>query len=637
MAAGCVLLASNTQLSVDGGAILEKTDLRVESAAECHSLRISLPPGVVILHKSGVQKNSDGTRLKIEEIQWTQSIRGLDDRATLTLHLPAMQTGDQAHVRLHRQWPEGSSWHWTPGQPSAGFAKLTLRGALRTATSQRRFTVEHPEAEFSVAVRSETHPILDGFPSDFSEFAPPSEPVQLEQTLKIQVPPGDPLIALWPGAGSQVEVTEQLDFLPEPNERVYIIPLRPGAHKLEWSAEPKGSAILTQRTDDAVVVLPSSEGPARLLVRYLAPDAPTYGSVPVRENTVVHQVIRAPNGRVQWEPNKKYWRLASIEDHPVLPNRAVLVRSLTARFEAASIPEPGLPMSLRGRQTNWELAAELRPTLMGRVRPATWTADPLWPRPLMKARKSEAVSPTEATLILQRYAEQAGFYADWNFVRLDSEGSELATSPAGFEASILRVVWGDEARWVDPLCELCGDFELRPELYGRALLGPAETASPPLPKGAWTIVVDGSTLLWELTGPAALNLRRWVQAHGLGDLVGLVAGDGGQIVETSGLAEPEQTIRLQATAAARLGAEHFSNWIIGAPMAELSHGLWLGERRLRVEARSCESVEYSGTGWSAVIEQEAATWTIHSPLDPDDQRDLAAHLSTHYPRTGDCQ
>lgn len=635
LAAGCALLSISTQLEPSQGGLVEQSELLVESVERCQQLSLALPAGVAVLKASGVQKNSDGTRIVIRDIQWEQSDRGLDDQATLLLHLPAMKTGDRALVKLERSWPEGTAWSWTPGLPRAEEARLVLRGGLESTDGERLVKLQNPEEDFRVTVQ---RPPTEAAPrsTDFSRYRSPSESVTLEQQLKIVVPSGDPLILLWPGAGSQVEVTERLDFAPEPIERAYIVPLRAGVENIDWSADPKGSATLVHRTDDAVVLLPASEGPARVLLHYTAPNAPTYGAVPSRPNTTVTQLIRVPNGRIQWEPNKRYWRLASIDGRAILPNRDILVRALAGRFRAASIPEPGLPMSLRGRQTDWELAAELRPTLMERVTQATWPSDPMWPRALMKARKSEAVSQTEATLILQRYAEQAGFRAEWYFTRADSDGSELATSPAGFENSILRIIWEEEERWIDPYCGACGDFEIRPELYGRALLGPTKTVSPALPTGSWAITIEKNTIQWELTGPYALNFRRLLEAHPEQLASDRLVEGGSDDLETEGLSTPEAPVRVKASASKPLTPEDTRGWTGLDPLSQVSDGVWLGQKRLQVLAESCESFEHSGAGWTASVGPKMTVWTVDQPLDSTAQAALQAHITTYWPDAETC-
>ena len=174
---------------------------------------------------------------------------------------------------------------------------------------------------------------------------------------------------------------------------------------------------------------------------------------------------------------------------------AAMIKAIDARFRAASLPEPGAPMELRGREATWDLAAELRPTVLGRSPIGGWPSDPLWPRKLAKARRSAALSPSEAALVMWLYARQLQIDADWAVVRPASSGPGQGPSPAGYNAPALRVRIGADERWIDPACAVCAPFELPPELEGASAIGPGSESTPAPSVGRHEVRVAGDRLL----------------------------------------------------------------------------------------------------------------------------------------------
>ena len=211
LAAGCALLGVDTALRVDDGRLIEATSVVVNNTADCHQFRIPIEPNVRVIHTAGRQKNSDGTSIPMEGMQFEQSDRGLDDRAVMVVHLPAIKVGDQAHVRLTRSWPLTPTWTWQAGMPTDR-ARLRLFDGLRTTQGARKLTYTQPTAAVHVAIATGT--TAPNPPStDFSNRQPPAKPVTLTQTLRLITPDGDPMVTLYPGAGSRVEVTEEFVFV----------------------------------------------------------------------------------------------------------------------------------------------------------------------------------------------------------------------------------------------------------------------------------------------------------------------------------------------------------------------------------------------------------------------------------------
>ena len=191
-----------------------------------------------------------------------------------------------------------------------------------------------------------------------------------------------------------------------------------------------------------------------------------------------------------------------------------------------------------------------------------WGADPLWPRRLIRARKSGALTPTEVALITWLYARQSQIEADWALVHPADTGPGGDVSPAGYTDMLVRLQIDDEERWMDPACAECAPFEVRTELLGADVLGDDLSRTPEPTPGRWTVVDGDDWVRWELTGAAALDLRRWLAEVDIEErwaaLASRMAGPGAELVEAEGIETLGAAIRVAARGGQGVAADPLS-------------------------------------------------------------------------------
>ncbi len=173
------------------------------------------------------------------------------------------------------------------------------------------------------------------------------------------------------------------------------------------------------------------------------------------------------------------WRVLTAGEDKVIPDVATFLAGLDWRFARVSLPEPAVPMNIRGRQDRALLLEEL----VGEVRAlragALPGAEPLFPRALNAAWRSGWATSVERGLILHRFLGQEKLPATWV---LTGEEADLG-SLTGFDTLLLRVGLERDAPpslWIDPACTVCAPGELGTRWMGRPAIGAAETI-PRLP------------------------------------------------------------------------------------------------------------------------------------------------------------
>lgn len=528
LAAGCLLQIVETQLSHDEHTWRERTVYEVGAEPVCAWIEVPLGPQAELLSIKGKAVLGDGQRRKFGEERFEERPRGADGAGAVRVHTPDLLGGDRAVVEVVRRWHR-DELDWAPGGPRLALldapsdAQLTLHGDFER---DRMLFAESPDPSWHVGIAPSAPMQVAPLPS-----APPGGDVQRSRRLVLEVPRGNPQLLLYPGAGSVVRIDEFLTFPASTLPQGASVPVAEG-QDIEVRVEPDGAATVERGPTWATVTVRPTEGPVRVALRWVEPDAPTYGE----RGDLTELIVDAPEGSVAWEGDG--WRLVDLRKAPVLPSARLLVKALDHRFLSRSQPEPALPTDLRGGQPTWELAAALRPTVWDRASPAI-PGDPLWPRKLVKARKSGVLTSTEAALILWLYARQAGLRADWALARPAHDGPGYASSPAGYRHGLVRLGGGDDVRWIDPSCRVCGPFELPPHLEGASVLSPGATSTPPPTEGSDALSQVEEGLRWRLVGPPALQLRLDMQSipqAERGDAIAeRVGGPGAALVEVEGL------------------------------------------------------------------------------------------------------
>lgn len=601
LAVGCVLQIAETSFAPAPSGWTETTRLEVVADPSCPWIDLTLPPGGRLGDHRARQRLADGAHAKLGEERWESSPRARDGSGVVRLHVPELLSGDRVLIDLERLLPPGPV-SWRPGPARFVEAEVGRDGAItQPAGAEGRTWMASAPADFRV--------VFDGTgPAPVAQDRLAPGDVTVEQRLTLKVPPGDPQLALYPGGGSSVVIEEFLRFGPAGQERAWPLDTPPGI-AVALSAEPAGAASIERDPAGARVVVAASEGPIRATVRWEQPDAPSYGERPYDVSTLA---VDAPGGEIRHEGDG--WWLVGVNERAVMPNREVLVGALDRRFRMAAIPEPGAPLELRGADPGWELAAEIRPVLLGRYVVGDWPADPLWPRKLVRARRSTALTPTETALTAWLYARQLGLDASWVLVRPATSGPGYDVVPSGYTAALVRIRIGDETRWIDPTCRVCGPFELPPDLEGASALGVGIDRTPPPTVGRHAVEVGAGTVSWTLQGPPALELRRWLEtvpaAERTSALSTRIGGPGSTLVEVHGIEVAGDPIAITVNR-----GEGVVPSPLDTPVADPSGTVWfgwIGDRTIRwPDSEAPEGTASSGPlAWSRVRTAEGVVETL---------------------------
>jgi hypothetical protein len=284
--------------------------------------------------------------------------------------------------------------------------------------------------------------------------------------------------------------------LQEPHPAWGFADSRRGTMIREWSAAGRTERIASSPAAPLMVV-DAAPGTLELVapnVVFAWSADPGVTAAPTEQGLL----FRLPQaGRVRW-------RAVSAAGEAVVPDAATWREGLDWHFAAASLPEPAVPMALRGNpdrralvRSLLALARELRPgSLPGR--PATS------PRPLNKAWKSGWATPIERALILDRMLGQERVEADWV---LTGEAADAGTL-TGFDQMLIVARVEGETWWLDPSCAVCRPLEISTRWMGRPAVGAADRV--PVGRGTLTrrLSLEGDTFTTrvEATGSAALWL-----------------------------------------------------------------------------------------------------------------------------------
>lgn len=581
----------------------EETRLEIEVTPRCRALTVSLPPGVVLAEHDARLRAAEGGRRRVGPERWTISAPGIDGIATATLHTAA-PTGDRWIVTVTRDAPAGPL-RWAPG-PAAYAAA----------------TIDDGEVQFATDVDRAWGIDLDAGVEPAPVMLPAGD-VRVERRLTLVVPPGDPQVVLFPGGGSSVRVADYLVVPPAATARAWPIDAPPTS-TIEVTAEPADAAELVA----GVLHVPPHDTPVRVRVGWEQPDAPTFGE---RDPSWDRLDVEGDDATIRWEGDQ--WFLHRLGGERVLPDRAALQRALATRFRERAMPEPGAPMELRGLPPTWDTVVAIRDVLQARAVRADWPADPLFPRPLHRALRSGALTPTEAALVAWLWARQLHLDADWVLVRPAPRGPGGPTVPSGYDGALVRLVIDDEARWIDPSCGQCAPFEVRPELAAGALLGARDVPPPPIVPGVERVEIDQQEIRWRLEGPPALALRLWLaevpSSERAGALAQALGGPGAQLVHQEGIEVAGAPIAVTTTRGDGLIRDPFAT----GPAVDTVYFGWTGERVVRwVGGTSVPTqVDRPGLRYERTADGEERLTVSASTVSAADVRDIDAARTVSRP------
>lgn len=220
----------------------------------------------------------------------------------------------------------------------------------------------------------------------------------------------------------------------------------------------------------------------------------------------------------------------------------------------ASVPEPGLPLSLKHLSADTqplpELCAAVTDWLEAQVQVAPLPGQrPATPRPLLRVRQEGVATDWELSLLLARHLRQLRVNATPLLLRPGPEADPA--SPFGWTAGVVEVDWPEGVLLIAPGCGSCGPGELPAALWGAEVLGPTPRRLPPAPPGhlAWTLQPSAPTRAVELTlsGPPAQALRAALAAVPKPDRAAWLDGQlpGGRLEDHAGLDQPGAPITLR--------------------------------------------------------------------------------------------
>jgi hypothetical protein len=176
------------------------------------------------------------------------------------------------------------------------------------------------------------------------------------------------------------------------------------------------------------------------------------------------------------------WRIAAVGERQALTDRAALLDEVAHAAVDASMPEPALPVSLKNRQDGQDLVAEVTKLVRRQTVTATQPGQgALVPRGLMKVRRSGWATPWEKALLLTRYLRQLKVEAEPLPIRPATRGLLDPASPVGFTEAVVRIPSEGGDVYIDPSCGMCAVGEIRPELWGGAVLHAELEILPPGP------------------------------------------------------------------------------------------------------------------------------------------------------------
>ncbi len=289
-----------------------------------------------------------------------------------------------------------------------------------------------------------------------------------------------------------------------------VLPLPSGVIELDTGGLPTvpHGVKLPAGTTEARVTY-TVKGAAPQGARTLAPGSLTLVGPDVTWRTSVGPGVRVGEveGGVRFEAPEggaARWRVERAGDAAVIPDVGTFVAGLDWRFARVSLPEPAVPMELRGKRDRAELFADLLAAVRGLRDGALPGADPLHPRQLNKAWRSGWVTPVERALVLHRFLGQERYRAGWVLTGEDADPATLT----GFDHLLVTAYVEGELRWIDPTCAVCAPGEIGTRWLGRPAIGvdvtsgnedagqkeTARTASAPmspLPEGATVPRAEG--------------------------------------------------------------------------------------------------------------------------------------------------
>jgi len=200
------------------------------------------------------------------------------------------------------------------------------------------------------------------------------------------------------------------------------------------------------------------------------------------------------------------WRVQSVGGVGVVADDVAFVAGTDAHFGAASLPEPSVPMGLRGNKDKNEVLHALWDAVRAPIRGVL--GDVSHPRPLNRAWQSGWLTDGERALVLLRFLGQERVPARWVLTGEHADADTLV----GFDRLLIAAAPGKGAvLWLDPSCASCNFGEIDPALSGKVALGGADHA--PLLPGTLTLTASLGESGVETVVTATGDGARWIRGR----------------------------------------------------------------------------------------------------------------------------
>lgn len=566
--ADCAVDQLDAKINRRGDARREQVWIYAEAEPlPCRALRLPVDPGASLRRAKVRVRRGDrrDSRLGAERLRWADDGAG---GLELQVHVPELAPGEVLQLDLRWRLDPGAGISWRPGAYGpASRPRLRIPSHL-----QRENNVED---DILSPERGEVGAVRWLRPSG----ARPMRPIQAPATVRLDLRPSGPGTAAEPPAGWATRGLrvalgpDEGGFFPWPAGVGATVCAAEGGAVAQ--AEPMGCRIFAE--DSGVGVI-SAELP-------LAPSwdhgAQAWPGSPVQAATLALSIggqpldcapgqpcaasLQTPGGslalelRVEADPQRpeagplRGW-LWSVGGAPVLDGPARLSELSARSALLASVPEPGLPLSLKHldaeSQPLPELCAAVNAWLGASVQVAAVPGQrPTAPRPLLRVRKEGVATDWELSLLLARHLRQLRVPATPLLLRPGPPADPA--SPFGWTASVVEVEGAAGPFFIAPSCRSCGEGELPAALWGAEVLGPTPRRLPPPPPGAlaWTLAPgDGAQRLeLQLSGPPGQALRAALAALPKAGRAAWLDGQlpGGRLEDHAGLDQPGAPITLR--------------------------------------------------------------------------------------------
>lgn len=241
------------------------------------------------------------------------------------------------------------------------------------------------------------------------------------------------------------------------------------------------------------------------------------------------------------------WRVARVGETAVIPDVTTFVAGLTERFRARSLPEPAVPVRLKGLRVPELMVEALYDEVRALVPYADPATDPLSPRPLNRAWRSGWATPLEKGLILHRMLGQEKIVAEWVLTGAAPDPSTLT----GYDVALVRAHVGDVTVWLDPSCTVCRPGQISWRWQGQSALGAVGEVPRQPGRLARRITISGTEYIVRHVAEGAAG--RWLREVAAevdegarpGRLLKALGIEDGSVASVAGLTDAEGDVTVE--------------------------------------------------------------------------------------------